>query len=528
MIRDNLREYFRPINGPVFKGFDDWYGADVVLATGWDTVYPVLRLPDCRARAYLVQDHEPEFFATSAESVFAERTYGDGLSLHRREPVAAASWSRDRYGGEGTLVRARRRPRRLPPAPDRASARHGDLLRARGHAAARRPARRARAAGAQRRRPDLRFVLFGNEQPIETPFAYDAPRRRARRTSSRGRTREATVGLSLSLTNYSLIPQEMLACGLPCVELAGRAIEGVFGADGPIELAAADPVAARRRARAAARPTRALWERRSQRGLAFAARAHLGPRRPTRSRRACARRCASRALLAGSDARADRRRSSRPSRRPGPRAPAPCPSTAARTREATERLYARLSTRTTSRPCSSASSRTGRCTGSTADETHRQTLALVLGAWYEVPSVLEKTGLQRRPAARGRARDGARPARRRRLALLRRHARRRCCAASARASTTSRRGLDFGCSSGRVVRALQAAYPQAEWHGVDPNEPAIAWAQRAPARDRLPRLAAGPAAALRGRRTSTSSSRSRSGRTTASAPRSAGWTRCTA
>jgi SAM-dependent methyltransferase len=37
-------------------------------------------------------------------------------------------------------------------------------------------------------------------------------------------------------------------------------------------------------------------------------------------------------------------------------------------------------------------------------------------------------------------------------------------------------GLDFGCSSGRVVRVLAAAYPQAEWHGCDPNEPAIAWA----------------------------------------------------
>jgi SAM-dependent methyltransferase len=37
-------------------------------------------------------------------------------------------------------------------------------------------------------------------------------------------------------------------------------------------------------------------------------------------------------------------------------------------------------------------------------------------------------------------------------------------------------GLDFGCSSGRVVRVLRAAYPDARWHGCDPNEPAIAWA----------------------------------------------------
>jgi SAM-dependent methyltransferase len=41
------------------------------------------------------------------------------------------------------------------------------------------------------------------------------------------------------------------------------------------------------------------------------------------------------------------------------------------------------------------------------------------------------------------------------------------------------RGLDFGCSSGRVVRVLAAAYPEAEWHGCDPNAPAIEWAQGA-------------------------------------------------
>jgi SAM-dependent methyltransferase len=38
------------------------------------------------------------------------------------------------------------------------------------------------------------------------------------------------------------------------------------------------------------------------------------------------------------------------------------------------------------------------------------------------------------------------------------------------------RALDFGCSSGRVVRVLAAAYPQIEWNGCDPNARAIAWA----------------------------------------------------
>ena len=39
-----------------------------------------------------------------------------------------------------------------------------------------------------------------------------------------------------------------------------------------------------------------------------------------------------------------------------------------------------------------------------------------------------------------------------------------------------RRGLDFGCSSGRLVRVLAAAWPEVEWHGVDPNTEAVQWA----------------------------------------------------
>jgi SAM-dependent methyltransferase len=42
-------------------------------------------------------------------------------------------------------------------------------------------------------------------------------------------------------------------------------------------------------------------------------------------------------------------------------------------------------------------------------------------------------------------------------------------------------GLDFGCSSGRVVRVLAAAFPDLGWHGREPNARAIAWA-----RDHLP------------------------------------------
>jgi glycosyltransferase involved in cell wall biosynthesis len=54
---------------------------------------------------------------------------------------------------------------------------------------------------------------------------------------------QATVGLVLGLTNYSLIPQEMLACGLPAVDLAGTSAAEIFGADGPVALAEPSPTA---------------------------------------------------------------------------------------------------------------------------------------------------------------------------------------------------------------------------------------------------------------------------------------------
>jgi SAM-dependent methyltransferase len=41
-----------------------------------------------------------------------------------------------------------------------------------------------------------------------------------------------------------------------------------------------------------------------------------------------------------------------------------------------------------------------------------------------------------------------------------------------------RAALDFGCSSGRVVRVMRAVLPAVEWHACDPNADAIQWASR--------------------------------------------------
>jgi glycosyltransferase involved in cell wall biosynthesis len=89
------------------------------------------------------------------------------------------------------------------------------------------------------RRPDTEIALFGDAVLPAAPFPYMPlgilePAQAARAYA------EATVGLVLSLTNYSLVAPEMLACGLPPVEVRLPSTEAAF-ADAPIELADPTP-----------------------------------------------------------------------------------------------------------------------------------------------------------------------------------------------------------------------------------------------------------------------------------------------
>ncbi len=270
VVRARVDEWFGPVAAPVYKGFEHWHGADVVLATGWQTVHPALLLDQTRARAYLVQDHEPEFYATSADRMFAQDTYHRGLYV-----IAASPWLRDlvldQYGGAGTAFELG--VDHGIYGPDDAVTRRDDTVVFYGRSAT---PRRATELGwlalseLTRRRPNVRIVAYGDSAPDwDQSFPYEFLGV-VRPPELAALYRRATAGLVLSLTNYSLIPQEMMACGLPLVDLRGGCSEAMFGEAGPVELAAADPVAV---ADALERllDDRAEWERRSAAGLAWAA-----------------------------------------------------------------------------------------------------------------------------------------------------------------------------------------------------------------------------------------------------------------
>src|SRR5712691_10411396 len=72
-------------------------------------------------------------------------------------------------------------------------------------------------------------------------------RRRQRRVDLwrqwRPRSRSTGTAGDRQRSNFSLMPKEMLACGLPCVELAGVSAESIFGANGVLDLAPLEPQA---------------------------------------------------------------------------------------------------------------------------------------------------------------------------------------------------------------------------------------------------------------------------------------------
>ena len=80
-----------------------------------------------------------------------------------------------------------------------------------------------------RRRPGTRVVLFGDRTPPAGAVRLRVRGRDAAGSSWRELYNRATVGLVISLTNYSRMPKEMMACGLPVVDVEHPSVISVFG-----------------------------------------------------------------------------------------------------------------------------------------------------------------------------------------------------------------------------------------------------------------------------------------------------------
>ena len=202
----------------VADGIDD---AHAIFATCWESAYPVLASPARGARMYFVQDFEPLFYAAGSESLLAEATYRFGF-----HGVTAGSWLAQRlaqdydmesdhfdFGCDLTHYR-------LDESAGAEERRNGVGYYCRPST----PRRAHTLAMAAlelfvERHPEVDVHLYGEEIGV---LPFRATHHGLLTPEQLGRLYNRCVaGLSLSATNVSLVPHEMLASG--CIPVVNDA-----------------------------------------------------------------------------------------------------------------------------------------------------------------------------------------------------------------------------------------------------------------------------------------------------------------
>lgn len=206
------------------NGMED---AHAVVATAWATAYPVFNSRCTGKRFYFVQDYEPYFHPVGAVSLLAENTYRMGFHA-----ITAGRWLAQRLNAEFGMeadsfefgcdtsvyhrVEDSRRSDLVFYARPEAARRGFELgLMAMEIFAARRPDIDLHFYGDTMGKLPFRFIDHGRVQPDELNQIYN----------------QCYAGLSLSLTNVSLVPHEMLAAG--CIPVVNEAVQNRIVLDNP-------------------------------------------------------------------------------------------------------------------------------------------------------------------------------------------------------------------------------------------------------------------------------------------------------
>jgi glycosyltransferase involved in cell wall biosynthesis len=178
----------------------------------------------------LVQDDEPQFYATSSEAIWATETYRMGY-----RGIAFTPWMADILEREhGMESRYFECGTDLETYPFGDGAREPGLIALYARRETDRRAVELAMAGVAtlfERRPGVGVVLFGSNGIAHAPFpCTDLGVRSPKELAAL--YRRASAGIVFSLTTHSLVAQEMMASGLPLVELNGDNVTSALGASG--------------------------------------------------------------------------------------------------------------------------------------------------------------------------------------------------------------------------------------------------------------------------------------------------------
>ena len=227
-----LKGYFFPLSaemGILDNSLSCKLEGDCIFSTSFETCYYSRSLPSEKPRFYLVQDYEPDFFAIGSKHFLAKETYKFGFNC-----ITAGKWLlRKTQSAGGNCI--------------------GYFDLAVDHSLFFQPLKPPvlevpvvvvySRAGTERRLSEMvihglnllacrniqfKVMFFGAKKiPVAAQFPHEIlgvlkPRDLA------SLYRKSTVGCVFSATNYSLVPLEMMACGLPVVEFDGENTRETF------------------------------------------------------------------------------------------------------------------------------------------------------------------------------------------------------------------------------------------------------------------------------------------------------------
>jgi O-antigen biosynthesis protein len=241
LIRD-IGEWYGEFSGSVHYLGDDLPPAHVSFATGWQTAYAVRQFKGSPVKCYFVQDFEPTFYAVSSEAAFAERTYKFGFIGY-----TAGSWLGNKLASEygmRTYSLGFSYDHKLYYRRQRVDQHVKHVF---CYVRPETPRRGWEIAAltldeVYRRRPDLRIILVGGHVDADSlPFPAFAPGS-VRLSELPDLYSQCDCALVISLSNLSLLPLELMACGVPVVSNDGPNVEWLLTRD-VAKLCRAEPIA---------------------------------------------------------------------------------------------------------------------------------------------------------------------------------------------------------------------------------------------------------------------------------------------
>lgn len=250
--------YFPPSQGLVTNKADtlqqmrDWFGYaepgdiylfeiecqknyDLVIATFWDTAY-LVALQKCNHKAYFIQDWEPSFYPVSEAACEAEFSYQLGLS-----PITIGKWLANKldskgfgpsfytdFGADLSIYKKLNKSKEYAICaiyqPDKPRRIPNTIIEA--------------LHIVKKIHPELTIYLYGSQAIEMTGFNHLGILSKHECNLLYNR---CLLGISASTTNPSRIPFEMMAAGLPVLELAGDNTEYDLPKDA-VELASPNSI----------------------------------------------------------------------------------------------------------------------------------------------------------------------------------------------------------------------------------------------------------------------------------------------